>query len=62
MQKRQETDLFKALIRQGNSYGEANDIFKEMIDRTEDGEDPEEILYEFGLEPDYVFELINELI
>ena len=31
---------------------------KEMRDRVWDGEDPEEVLYEQGLEPDYVFDII----
>lgn len=40
------------------SEAEAEDIICEMRERVFDGEDPEEILYENGLEPDYVFELI----
>lgn len=40
------------------SEAEAEDIIREMRERVLDGEDPEEILYENGLEPDYVFELI----
>lgn len=40
------------------SEAEAEDIIHEMRERVFDGEDPEEILYENGLEPDYVFELI----
>lgn len=31
----------------------------EMRDRVLNGEDPEEVLYDFGLEPDYVFDLIS---
>ncbi len=30
-----------------------------MIERVMDGEDPEEILFEEGLEPDYVFDIIT---
>ncbi len=40
------------------SEAEAEDIIREMRERVLGGEDPEEILYENGLEPDYVFELI----
>jgi hypothetical protein len=31
----------------------------EMKERMLEGEDPEEILYEYGLEPDYVFDLLD---
>lgn len=38
---------------------EADAIINEMKQRVWDGEDPEEILYEEGLEPDYVFDLLE---
>jgi len=37
---------------------QADEMIKEMHDRVLDGEDPEEILYEEGLEPDYVIDLL----
>jgi hypothetical protein len=40
------------------SETEATDLVNEMRSRVFDGEDPEEVLYEEGLEPDYIFDLI----
>ncbi|SHI61131.1 hypothetical protein SAMN02745671_01141 [Anaerovibrio lipolyticus DSM 3074] len=37
---------------------EAVEYVKDMRKRVWEGEDPEEVLYEEGLEPDYVFDLI----
>ena len=37
----------------------ARELIAEAKQRIRDGEDPEEVLYEeFGLEPDYIFELL----
>jgi TPP-dependent pyruvate/acetoin dehydrogenase alpha subunit len=45
--------------RDGMSPEEANELIQEARERVEEGEDPEEILYEdFGLEPDYIFDLL----
>jgi hypothetical protein len=55
------TELMKTLIiRDKLTQAEAADAIAEARRRIyEDGEDPEEVLYEeFGLEPDYVFDLI----
>ena len=38
---------------------EANELIHEMKDRVYEGENPEEILYEIGLEPDYIFDIIE---
>lgn len=36
-----------------------NELINALMKRVSEGEDPEEILYdEFGLEPDYVFDLL----
>ncbi len=40
------------------SSKEADEMINEMHERVLNGEDPSEILYEIGLEPDYVFDLI----
>ena len=40
------------------SEAEAKEIIKEMQDDVVNGEDPEEILLQYGLEPDYVFEIL----
>jgi hypothetical protein len=51
--------LKQALISgQGFSYQEAEEIIAEMKQRVLGGEDPEEVLFEEGLEPDYLFDLI----
>lgn len=53
------TQLEKILItRDGNTPAEARALLHEMMDRVMEGEDPEEILHEIGLEPDYIFDLI----
>ena len=38
---------------------EADVLIEEMKERVIEGEDPEEVLYEEGLEPDYVFDLLD---
>lgn len=54
-------NLFKALVSSGQAADleEAKIIVAEMKLRVEEGENPEEVLYEHGLEPDYVFEIIG---
>ena len=52
------TELFKALVCQGHTSIEAKEIIDEMIERVLDGENPEEILEEHGLEPDYIFDIL----
>jgi hypothetical protein len=51
--------LEQALINSGNAENahEAIELISYMRERFNDGEDPEEILYEYGLEPDYVIDL-----
>lgn len=44
--------------RDGMSAHEAYEEVKEMRQRVIDGEDPEEMLYEIGLEPDYIFDIL----
>lgn len=53
------TELVRVLMnRDGISKKEAQEIRKEMMQRVWDGEDPEEVLYKEGLEPDYVFDIL----
>ncbi len=53
-------ELLNALMSsQDLTKEEATQIIKEMRIRTFNGENPEELLYEQGLEPDYVFDLID---
>jgi hypothetical protein len=41
------------------SEEEADEMIKEMKERMLNGEDPEEILFDEGLEPDYVMDLLD---
>ena len=45
--------------RDGMDKQEARDFINEMKERVMEGEDPEEVLHEIGLEPDYIWELIG---
>lgn len=53
------TELVKVLMRRdGMTRQEAEEIRREMHERMCEGEDPEEILAEEGLEPDYFMDLV----
>ena len=52
--------LREALAKQGNSPSEVDDIISSMTEDVLHGEDPEELLEQQGLEPDYVFSLLSE--
>ena len=57
-----ETDLINAIMHvDACGPEEASEIAEELADRVRLGEDPEEVLHDEGLEPDYVFDLINLL-
>jgi len=54
-------ESLKAVLmrRDGLSAGEAQRLIDEARERVAEGEDPEEVLYEdFGLEPDYFWDLL----
>lgn len=55
-----KTDLFRVMVERGDDGGESDVVaeIKDMRKRVDDGEDPEEVLYDVGLEPDYLFDLI----
>jgi len=54
-----EKTIIRHLMRESDmSPGEAVAELADMRARVHDGEDPEELLHEIGLEPDYVFALI----
>ena len=56
----QTLNLLKALMySQDLTRQEAMEELNEMKERLFEGEDPEEILLEYGLEPDYVFDLLD---
>jgi hypothetical protein len=53
------TEVGRILIdRDGMTAVEAHEEQIDMASRVLDGESPEEILYEYGLEPDYIFDII----
>ena len=55
------TDLHKAIMSSREiSFEEADDLVAEMKERYKDGEDPEEVLFSEGYEPDYLFDLLFE--
>jgi hypothetical protein len=51
--------LKEALINQGNTPDDADEIISSMNEDIDNGADPEEVLEEYGLEPDYVMDLIG---
>ena len=51
--------LIETLIERDDlTKNEAQELIDDMNDRMHNGEDPEELLYEIGLEPDYLFDLL----
>lgn len=52
-------ELLKILMKRDNlSKAEALDQIEEMKQAVLAGENPEEVLYDIGLEPDYVFDIL----
>jgi len=57
---RKFTDVELILMRRDNiARDEARQILEDLRERVVDGEDPEELLHEIGLEPDYVWDIIG---
>ena len=56
------SELKKVLMeRDGIASKEADEVIADAKQRVWDGEDPEEVLAdEFGLEPDYIFDLLGD--
>jgi hypothetical protein len=50
-------DIF--MRRDNMTAEEADDLISEMRDEVAAGVDPEDVLYDQGLEPDYVFDLLD---
>jgi len=54
------TELKQALITgQDMSAKSADESIEEMKERVMEGENPEEVLEDFGLESDYIFDLLD---
>ena len=52
--------LLKALMNNDYSKEEALEVIAEMKERVlTEGENPDDVLYEHGLEPDYVMDLLD---
>lgn len=58
--KAENCELARALVSSENAANltEAARMIDEMKTRVIDGEDPEEILLEYGLEPDYIMDIL----
>ena len=53
------TELKRILMERDHlSSEEADEEIEEMASRVYEGEDIEELLYDIGLEPDYIFDII----
>ena len=55
----QLTELCLAIMnREDCTQEEAEALIRDMKDRVKDGEDPEEVLFDEGFEPDYIFDIL----
>lgn len=52
-------EVFK--VRDGMTEAEALFEIEDMKGRVLEGENPEDVLYEYGLEPDYVLDLLESI-
>jgi len=53
------TELKRVLMNRDElTSDEADEQIAEMSGQINDGENPEDVLYDIGLEPDYIFDLI----
>jgi hypothetical protein len=50
-------DIF--MRRDGMTAEEADDLISEMREEVAEGAYPEDVLYDQGLEPDYIFDLLD---
>lgn len=54
------TELLEVLMCRDNlTESEAMEVIECLVQSVMDGEDPEDVLYEEGLEPDYLFDLLE---
>jgi hypothetical protein len=54
------TELCLAIMnREECSQEEAEEAIQEMKQRVQEGEDPAEVLYDEGFEPDYIFDILD---
>lgn len=54
------TELCLAIMnREDCTQEEAEEVIQEMKERVREGEDPEEVLFDEGFEPDYIFDILD---
>jgi hypothetical protein len=54
------TELCLAIMnREDCTQEEAEDVIQEMKERVKEGDDPEEVLFDEGFEPDYIFDILD---
>jgi hypothetical protein len=52
--------LKEVLMQRDNmTADEADELINDCKERVFGGEDPEEVLYELGIEPDYIFDILD---
>lgn len=54
-----KNSLYKTLEKQGHDEETIIEIIEEMVTSLEEGEYPEDVLFDNGLEPDYILDLIE---
>jgi len=54
------TELCLAIMnREDFTQEEAEEVIQEMKERVKEGDDPEEVLFDEGFEPDYIFDILD---
>ena len=54
-----KNSLYKTLEKQGHDEETIIEMIEEMVTSLEEGEYPEDVLFDYGLEPDYIMDLIE---
>jgi len=54
--------LKEALVNRGDNPSEADELIAQMKQDVANGADPENVLYDEGLEPDYVMDLLEDML
>jgi len=54
--------LREALKSRGEDEATIDNIMEDLISQVSEGCDPEQVLFDEGLEPDYVFDLLEEMV
>lgn len=54
-----KNSLYKTLENQGHDEETIIEMIEEMVTSLSEGEYPEDVLFDYGLEPDYILDLIE---